>query len=180
MVGAPRRVQPRRQAAPCHLVEHRPELRAVERLLVDVRVDLSAFGAQRGSGSIQFLDGLVRVVHRQAGAERDEALRMLVHELRQAIVDDSRHQRRLVRTRERLHGRLRKRQHLTEFAELVHGPKPGVQVHDRREVLDALAHVLEAGADVDVLVEEPSRVEVIEDVDFHSVTIRSEMKAALG
>ena len=86
-----RRVHPDRQVVRVrHALEHREELRLVERPPVDAGADLDAARAERSDRAVHLLERRGHVVHRQRGDEGRKFLRPFAAHLRHAVVGDAR------------------------------------------------------------------------------------------
>ena len=63
------------------------ELRRIEGLAHDIGKNLYALETQNFDGPLCFFDGLIHVVHRQAGHRPDEAVRISGHEFGHFVID---------------------------------------------------------------------------------------------
>jgi hypothetical protein len=133
MLGAPNRVQPNRPVELRRLLEDRPKARFGKRRAEHVRVDEAAGRAKLPHRPLGFFDGRVRVVHRQIGDERREAVAMPRAHVGQRVVRDSRDRRALRRLAERLDRRVRQRQDLHVVIEAVDEREASVKVDQRAD-----------------------------------------------
>ena len=85
-VGAAIGMEPDRQVVRRHRLEERQELGRRNRLAGDVREDLESARVQLVDGAMQFAERRIRIGERQRRDERGEAIGILPHQLRHAIV----------------------------------------------------------------------------------------------
>ena len=171
VVGAragPRRVHPDRHVVlRRRALEHREELRLVERAAVHAGADLHAARPELCDGAVHLLERRGNVVHGERGDECGEFLRPFRRHAGHAVVGDARELGRELGRAHQLGGGQRQRQHLLHVGEfLVQHPHPRLDVPEHAQV----AHALEDALILQVLlhhVQVRHRHDVIEDVDFH-------------
>ena len=171
VVGAragPRRVHPHRHAVLLRrALEHREELRLVERAAVHAGADLHAARAELCDGAVHLLERRGNVVHGERGDERGEFLRPLRRHARHAVVGDARKLGRELGSSHQLGGGQRQRQHLLHVGEFfIQHPHPRLDVPEQAQV----AHALQDALVLQVLLHHfqvGHRHDVIENVDFH-------------
>ena len=172
-LAAARRMQQDRLAGFLdHLVE-RPEFLAVDRLAVDVGAELHRVRAvlQRALG---LLGGRLRRVHRHHRGIADEAVRMLGDHLRQPVVGELGHLRRLVRPPQPVEHRQAERQDLRVVRKLVDHLQPQIEIVERRNAPHPLADVLLPGRRLDQRIEIALRAEMIEGIDVAHGELRGD------
>jgi hypothetical protein len=108
---------------------------------VHVRVDLYAERAEPVAGVPGLGDGRLGVVHRQAGHEAGEAVRVAVNQLGEGLVADPGQLPGGLRRPQVLDRRRADVDHLAVIAELVHLPESDVHVDQRRDLRHAAADV---------------------------------------
>ena len=161
-------MQPDRLAELVHLFPERHVLRPVERLAGDVGVDLHAECAELIDRALRLGDAGVGRIERNLRHPAGEVVLLLGAQFGEAVVDDADQLVDLGRALgEVLDRRLRIGQDLLIVLVAVDDLLADVEIVDRRERADALAHVLVVAGDLVQLVEEFLREEVRIRVDPH-------------
>ena len=164
-VRLPRRMQQDRLAGFGGDLEDRQEARLVEAGAIDVGVELQAVGIAVDQDALGLLDRGVGVVHRQRPDIAREPVRILRHQLGQAIVGGAGKLRRLVGTDHAFERRQPERQDLRVIVERVHHAKARVEIVNGANALHALADVGGAARGLRHQPEYALRKEMTEGID---------------
>ena len=150
-----------------HRLEQRVEFRRADGAAVDVREHLDAARAQIADRPAGLRHRSVRIAERQRCHEAGEPLRVLVRDLRHAVVGGTGEIHGHVGWRKHLDGWRRDRKHLLVVAaEHVHDAEAPVEIHQHGHAPHPLADVLVVRGGLLEEREVARRQDVIEDVEF--------------
>ena len=164
-IGLARRMQQDRLAGFGGHFEDRPKPRLVEAGAVHVGVELQAVGVAVDQDALGLLDRGVGVVHRQRPDIAREPIRILCHQLGQAVVGGAGKLRRLVGTDHAFERRQPERKDLRVVVERVHHAKARVEIVNGANALHALADVGRAARGLRHQPEYALRKEMAEGID---------------